>query len=71
MSVEDATAHMQSNSRATVKNDPKKNEHEIVVATGGAEVQRGKEKIELTQYQKASFPTGGATRNPTCWRRRG
>ena len=61
VSVEDATAYMQQNSRATVKNDPKENEHEIVVATGAAEVQRGNEKIELTQWEKASFPTGGPT----------
>ena len=61
ISVEDATAYVQQNSRATVKNDPDKNEHEIVVATGAAEVRRGQEKIELTQWEKASFPTGGPT----------
>jgi hypothetical protein len=61
VSVEDATAYMKQNSRATVKNDPTKNEHEIVVANGGAEVKRGNETIELTQWEKASFPTGGAT----------
>ncbi len=59
VSVEDATAFMQQNSRATVKNDPNSNEHEIVVANGGAEVHRGNEKIELTQWEKASFPSGG------------
>lgn len=61
VSVEDATAFMKQNSRATVKNDPNKNEHEIVVSTGAAEVHRGNEKIELTQWEKVSFPTGGAT----------
>jgi len=61
VSVEDATAYMKQNSRATVKNDPKENDHEITVDTGAAEVQRGNEKIELTQWEKASFPTGGAT----------
>lgn len=60
VSVEDATAYMKQNSRASVKNDPTKNEHEIVVANGGAEVKRGTETIELTQWEKASFPTGGA-----------
>lgn len=60
VSVEDATAFMKQNSRATVKNDPQKNEHEITVATGSAEVQRGGEKIELTQWEKVSFPSGGA-----------
>ncbi len=61
VSVEDATAFMKQNSRASVKNDPNSNEHEIVVANGGAEVHRGNEKIELTQFEKASWPTGGAT----------
>jgi hypothetical protein len=61
VSVEDATAMVQQNSRATVKNDPKNNEHEIVVNTGAAEVRRGAEKIELTQWEKVSFPSGGPT----------
>jgi len=61
VSVEDATASVRQNSRASIRNDPTKNEHEIVVATGSAEVQRGQEKIELTQWEKASFPTGGPT----------
>jgi hypothetical protein len=60
VSVEDATAYMKQNSRATVKNDPNKNEHEITVANGGAEVKRGNETIELTQWEKVSVPTGGA-----------
>ena len=61
VSVEDATAFMQQNSRASIKNDPKRNEHEITVATGAAEVQRGQERIELTQYERVSFANGGAT----------
>jgi hypothetical protein len=59
VSVEDATAFMKQNSRATVKNDPNKNEHEITVATGAAEVQRGGEKIELTQWEKVTLPPSG------------
>ncbi len=58
VSVEDATAMVQQNSRASVKNDPKNNEHEIVVSTGAAEVRRGAEKIELTKYEKVSFASG-------------
>lgn len=61
VSVEDATAFMKQNSRASVKNDPQNNEHEIVVSSGGAEVKRGNEKIELTQWEKVSFPSGGPT----------
>jgi hypothetical protein len=57
--MEDTTASLSQYSRASVKNDPQKNEHEIVVASGAAEVQRGIEKVELTQWEKVSFPTGG------------
>ncbi|GAC1702173.1 MAG: hypothetical protein NVS9B4_06930 [Candidatus Acidiferrum sp.] len=60
VSMEDATAQLHQNSRATVKNDPTNNAHEIVVSTGGAEVQRGPEKIELAQFEKVSFAKGGA-----------
>ncbi len=59
VNVEDATAQLHTNSRATVKNDPQSNNHEILVSTGSAQVQRGDEKIELTQWERASFPTGG------------
>jgi FecR protein len=59
VNVEDASAQLRQNSRASVKNDPDSNSHEIVVSTGSAEVQRGDEKIELTQWEKASFPTEG------------
>jgi FecR protein len=61
VSVEDATASVRQNSRASIKNDPANNAHEIVVATGSAEVQRGQEKIELTQFEKVSFAAGGPT----------
>ena len=58
VSVEDATAQAHQNSRLSIKNDPQTNEHEIVVANGAAEVKRGPEQIELTQWEKASFQTG-------------
>ncbi len=57
--VEDATAQLHSNSRAAVKADPEKKENEIVVSSGSAEVQRGQEKIELAQWQKANISVGG------------
>jgi hypothetical protein len=59
VSMEDTTASLSQNSRASVKNDPESNQHEIVLASGAAEVQRGPEKVELTQWEKVSFPTGG------------
>jgi hypothetical protein len=59
VSVEDSTAQLHSNSRAAVKADPNKKESEIVMSRGTAEVQRGMEKIELAQFQKATLPVGG------------
>ncbi len=58
VSVEDATAQLHSNSRAAVKADPQKKENEIVVSGGSAEVQRGQERIELAQWQKAAITAG-------------
>jgi hypothetical protein len=59
VSMEDSTAQLHSNSRAAVKADPEKNESEIVMSRGSAEVQRGTEKIELAQWQKATVPVAG------------
>jgi hypothetical protein len=59
VNVEDSSAQLRQNSRATVKTDPDKKESEIVVSSGSAEVQRGQEKVELTQWQKVNIPTGG------------
>ena len=59
VSVEDSTAQLHSNSRAAVKADPDKKDTEITMARGSAEVQRGPEKIELAQFQKATLPVGG------------
>jgi hypothetical protein len=59
VSIEDSTAQLHSNSRAAVKADPNKKESEIVMSRGTAEVQRGMEKIELAQFQKATLPMGG------------
>jgi len=59
VSVEDATASVRQNSRASVKSDPSTNEHEITVSAGAADVQRGEEHVELGQWEKASFSAGG------------
>ena len=59
VSVEDSTAQLASNRRAAVKADPETKENEIVMARGSAEVQRGAERIELAQFQKATLPKGG------------
>jgi hypothetical protein len=57
--MEDTVAQIRPNSRASVKSDPKSKESEISVASGSAEVQRGSEKVELGQFQKANIPSSG------------
>jgi hypothetical protein len=59
VSVEDTVAQIRPNSRASVKSDPLTKESEILVASGSAQVQRGNEKVELGQWQKANIPSGG------------
>lgn len=57
---EDATTQLHSNSRVGVKFDPSTKESEVVVASGSAQVQRGQERIDLGQYEKATIPNSGA-----------
>jgi FecR protein len=59
VSVEDAKAELRPNSRAAVKSDKDTKESEIVVSSGSAQVQRGQDQIEVTQYQKVNIPPGG------------
>ena len=60
VSVEDATAHVRSNSRAAVKADPETRSSEIVVSSGSARIQRGEERIDLVLGEKVTIPKGGA-----------
>jgi hypothetical protein len=59
VSVEDAKAELRPNSHAAVKLDKDTKESEIVVSSGSAQVQRGQDQVELTQYQKVNIPSGG------------
>src|SRR5713101_2498875 len=59
VSVEDATAHVRSNSRAAVKADPETKSSEIVVSSGSARIQRGEERIDLVLGEKVTIPKGG------------
>jgi hypothetical protein len=59
VSMEDTVAEIRPNSRASVKSDPESKQSEITVASGSAQVQRGGEKVELGQWQRASIPFGG------------
>jgi hypothetical protein len=59
VSVQDTVAQVHSNSSAAVTTDPTTKQSEIVVSNGSAEVQRGQEKVEIGQFQRAVIPTGG------------
>jgi hypothetical protein len=59
VSVEDARAELRPNSRAAVKSDQDTKESEITVTNGSAQVQRGADQVEVTQYQKVNIPLGG------------
>jgi hypothetical protein len=59
VSFENAVAALKENSRAAVRSDPFTKEHEITVSSGGADLERGGQKVELSQWEKASFPTSG------------
>lgn len=59
VSAEDSVAQVRSNSRAEVKADPNSKSTEVTVSSGSAEVQRGQEKVEIGQYEKATIPNNG------------
>ena len=58
--VEDTRAQLGSNSRGAVKADPENKSSEIVVSSGTAQVQRGQERIDLSQREKVTIPSNGA-----------
>ena len=58
--VEDTKAQLGSNSRGAVKADPENKSSEIVVSSGTAQVQRGQERIDLSQREKVTIPSNGA-----------
>jgi FecR protein len=58
VSVEDTVAQIRPNSRASVKSDPQSKEAEFTITGGSAVVQRGNEKVELAQWQRANVRSG-------------
>ncbi len=63
VSFSDAVASLRQNSRAAVRSDPAKNEHEITMTAGSSEVRTRtgdqEQKVELGKYERASIETGG------------
>lgn len=56
----DAEAHLRTDSRALVRNDPETNMREITMSKGGASMSRGSEQLELGEYEQATFTTPGS-----------
>jgi hypothetical protein len=53
--VAGASAALAPESAAMVRNDPRGDQHEILVKKGSGEVTRGGEKVVLSDYEKVSF----------------
>lgn len=53
--VSGAKASLAPESAAMVRNDPRQDQHEILVKKGSSEVQRGAEVVRLTEFEKVSF----------------
>jgi hypothetical protein len=60
VSIENTVASLSEDSRATVRNDPNKDVHQITVDQGGADVTRGSTSVHLGQYEQATFREGEA-----------
>jgi len=54
----DAVANLNEESRASLRNDPRKNLHEFTVNAGEAQVTRGSTTYTLGQYEQATFKAG-------------
>jgi len=59
VSFENARASVRENSRVAVRSDPGKQQHEITVAQGSTQLQRGSGSVELVRFDRMSFATGG------------
>lgn len=55
VNVAGATASFAPDSAAMVHNDPKSDQHEILVKKGSGDVMRGGETVHLADYEKVSF----------------
>jgi hypothetical protein len=59
VSFENAVASLRSNSRAAVTSDPNTKHQELTMSSGSAELQRGSEHLDIGQFERVTFPTGG------------
>jgi hypothetical protein len=55
LTIENTVANFAEESRATVRNDPDKNVHELTMQQGEANVTRGSTTVRLGQYEQVTF----------------
>jgi hypothetical protein len=60
VSFENAVASLRSNSRAAVTSDPNSKKQELTMSSGSAELKRGSEHLDIGQFERVTFPTGGS-----------
>ena len=59
--VSGATASLAPETAAMVRNDPRTDQHEVMVTRGSAQVSRGNETQNVTKYEKVSFKNDSPT----------
>ena len=59
--VAGATAQMAPDTAAMVHNDPRLDQHDVLVKRGSAQVIRGTETVQLGNYERVSFTSDSAT----------
>ena len=59
VSFENAVASLRANSRAAVVSDPNTKQQELTMSSGSAELKRGSEHLDIGQWERVTFPTGG------------
>ena len=60
VSFADATASLKENTKAAVHSDPTKNESDITVMSGSADVKQANQSIQVNKWEKASVTGTGA-----------
>lgn len=56
-----ATASIAADSSAMVRNDPRADEHQVLLKKGSGQIARGKEVVKLGQYESVSFQADSKT----------
>jgi len=56
-----ATASLGPESSAMVRNDPRADQHEVLLKTGSGEIARGSQTVKLAEWERASFKADSPT----------